>query len=182
MAMALGRDIGLYHLDLQHLKTNTHMTQRAGQRDPDNGAGYLSSRSFWTSRDGSGLHPQLLPSSLWSASTTTMSSTFKKSFTWDYMKYKRVTLHLDNLKRDPLETQHPKFENSRLGFIESVHERKWQMRHPSCRLPPGWSSTLFPTYSPKGPENVKITTLYRCTGRLLLGPPHGKTTTVVSSK
>ena len=32
-------------------------------------------------------------------------------------------LGLNNLKRDPLETQHPKFENSRLGFIESVHER-----------------------------------------------------------
>ena len=29
----------------------------------------------------------------------------------------------NNLKRDPLETQPPKFENSRLGFIESVHER-----------------------------------------------------------
>ena len=29
--------------------------------------------------------------------------------------------HLDNLERDP-EIQHPKFENSRLGFIESVHE------------------------------------------------------------
>ena len=29
----------------------------------------------------------------------------------------------NNLKRDPLETQHPEFENSRLGFIESVHER-----------------------------------------------------------
>ena len=25
--------------------------------------------------------------------------------------------------KDPLEIQHPKFENSRLGFIESVHER-----------------------------------------------------------
>ena len=28
-----------------------------------------------------------------------------------------------NLKGDPLEIQHPKFENSRLGLIESVHER-----------------------------------------------------------
>ena len=26
-------------------------------------------------------------------------------------------------KKDPLEIQHPKFENSRRGFIESVHER-----------------------------------------------------------
>ena len=31
-------------------------------------------------------------------------------------------LQLNNLKGDPLEIQHPKFENSRLGFIESVHE------------------------------------------------------------
>ena len=29
---------------------------------------------------------------------------------------------LNNLKRDPLETQHPKFEESRHGFIESVHK------------------------------------------------------------
>ena len=26
-------------------------------------------------------------------------------------------------KKDPLEIQHPKLENSRCGFIESVHER-----------------------------------------------------------
>ena len=51
----------------------------------------------------------------------------------------------------------------------------------------GLSATPFPNkgvefYSPKGPENVKIT-LYRCTctGRLL-EPPHGTTTAVVSSK
>ena len=25
--------------------------------------------------------------------------------------------------KDPLEIQHPNFENSRLGFIESVHDR-----------------------------------------------------------
>ena len=29
----------------------------------------------------------------------------------------------NNLKRDPLEIQHPTFKNIRLGFIESVHER-----------------------------------------------------------
>ena len=29
---------------------------------------------------------------------------------------------LTNLKRDPLEIQHPKFENSRLGFTESDNE------------------------------------------------------------
>ena len=33
------------------------------------------------------------------------------------------TSESNNLKRDPLEIQHPKFENSRLGLIESVHER-----------------------------------------------------------
>ena len=30
---------------------------------------------------------------------------------------------LNNLKSNLLEIQHPKFENSRLGFVESVHER-----------------------------------------------------------
>ena len=34
----------------------------------------------------------------------------------------RIDLILHNLKRDPLKIQHPKFENSRLGFIEYVHE------------------------------------------------------------
>ena len=29
----------------------------------------------------------------------------------------------NSLKGDPLEIQHPKFENSRLGLIESVNER-----------------------------------------------------------
>ena len=33
------------------------------------------------------------------------------------------TSESNNLKGDPLEIQHPKFENSRLGLIESVHER-----------------------------------------------------------
>ena len=33
------------------------------------------------------------------------------------------TSQSNNLKGDPLEIQHPKFENSRLGLIESVHER-----------------------------------------------------------
>ena len=33
------------------------------------------------------------------------------------------TSESNNLKGDHLEIQHPKFENSRLGLIESVHER-----------------------------------------------------------
>ena len=28
-----------------------------------------------------------------------------------------------SVKKDPLEIQHPKLENSRLGFIESIHAR-----------------------------------------------------------
>ena len=45
---------------------------------------------------------------------------------------------------------------------------------------PGLSATLLPNksvepYSPKEPENVKITTLYRCSGRLF----RAATTTVV---
>ena len=78
---------------------------------------------------------------------------------------------LDNLKRDPLETQHPKFGNSRLRFTEL-------MAHATSLTPPriSLSATLFQNksvepYSAKGPENVKLT-LYRCTG-YCLGPPHG---------
>ena len=33
------------------------------------------------------------------------------------------TSESNKLKGDPLEVQHPKFENSRLGLTESVHER-----------------------------------------------------------
>ena len=33
------------------------------------------------------------------------------------------TSESNSLKGDPLEIQHPKFEDSRLGLIESVHER-----------------------------------------------------------
>ena len=33
------------------------------------------------------------------------------------------TSESNNLKEDPLEIQHPKFENSRLGLTESIHER-----------------------------------------------------------
>ena len=32
-------------------------------------------------------------------------------------------LHQLSVKKGPLEIQHPKLENSRRGFIESVHER-----------------------------------------------------------
>ena len=32
-------------------------------------------------------------------------------------------LHQLSVKKDPLEMQHPKLENGRRGFIESVHER-----------------------------------------------------------
>ena len=43
------------------------------------------------------------------------------------------------------------------------------MRHSSRRLAPSWaqlcSQISVEPYIPKGPANVKITTLYRCTGR-----------------
>ena len=52
------------------------------------------------------------------------------------------------------------------------------MRHPSRRLASGWalfcSQLSVEPYNPKGPENVKITTLYRCTGRLLRAGTHRK--------
>ena len=34
-----------------------------------------------------------------------------------------AALHQLSIKKDPLEIQHPKFENSRRSFSESVHER-----------------------------------------------------------
>ena len=86
----------------------------------------------------------------------------------------------NNKKRDPLEVQHPKFESSGLDLIKSVTDAI-SLTPPS----PGLSATLLPNisepYSPKGPDNVKITALYRCTGRLLR-PPHGITTAAVISK
>ena len=36
-----------------------------------------------------------------------------------YMAQRHLLLVLNNLKRDPLETQHPKLENSRQGFIKT---------------------------------------------------------------
>ena len=39
-----------------------------------------------------------------------------------HVKYVKETTR-NNLNGDPLEIHHPKFENSRLGLIESVHER-----------------------------------------------------------
>ena len=68
---------------------------------------------------------------------------------------KIISLDQNNLKRDPSDIQHPKFENSRLGLI--VHE----MIADETSLTP--SATLFPNksvepYSPKGPGYVKITT------------------------
>ena len=41
---------------------------------------------------------------------------------------------INNVKRDPLEIQHPKYEKHRLGLIESVHERYWKMGHLSRPL------------------------------------------------
>ena len=52
---------------------------------------------------------------------------------------------------------------------------------------PGLSATLpsnkrVEPYSPKGPESVKITTLYIDVRGDFLGPPHGTTTAVEVSK
>ena len=47
---------------------------------------------------------------------------------------------INNLKGDPLEMQHPKFENSRLGFIhESVHVMRYNGR---CDIPHGANAAI----------------------------------------
>ena len=43
------------------------------------------------------------------------------------------TDHINNLKRDPLEIQHPTFGTSRLGLIESVYERYWHNSKGKCK-------------------------------------------------
>ena len=45
--------------------------------------------------------------------------TVEKRFVDSFSPYLQYII----FKKDPLEIQHPKFENSRLSFIESVHER-----------------------------------------------------------
>ena len=58
------------------------------------------------------------------------------------------------------------------------------MRHPSHHLVPGSAQfcyqILVEPYSPRGPENVKITALQVIRG-YVLGPPDGTTTAVLSS-
>ena len=76
--------------------------------------------------------------------------------------------HQLSVKKDPLEIQHPKLENSRCGPFMRDNGR-CDILH--SRLAPSWallcSQISVEPYIPKGPANVKITTLYR------LGPPHG---------
>ena len=58
--------------------------------------------------------------------TIAYQNTLSKKSTQNVIKALPVvikTSESNNLKGDPLEIHHPKFENSRLGLIESVHER-----------------------------------------------------------
>ena len=58
--------------------------------------------------------------------TTAYQNTIKTKSKQNVIKALPVvikTSESNNLKGDPLEIQHPKFENSRFGLIESVHER-----------------------------------------------------------
>ena len=52
------------------------------------------------------------------------------------------TSESNNLKGDPLEIQYPKSEKSRLGLIESVHERWCDIPH---RLAPVWAQLVYQT-------------------------------------
>ena len=58
--------------------------------------------------------------------TIAYQNTLSKKSTQNVIKALPVvikTSESNSLKGDPLEIQHPKLENSRLGLIESVHER-----------------------------------------------------------
>ena len=44
----------------------------------------------------------------------------KKKIRWRWTDRRKLAMTLNNLKRDPLEIQHPKFENSRRGVTEST--------------------------------------------------------------
>ena len=58
--------------------------------------------------------------------TIAYQNTLSKKSTQNVIKALHVvikTCQSNNLKGDPLEIQHPKFEKSRLDLIESVHER-----------------------------------------------------------
>ena len=58
------------------------------------------------------------------------------------LAFQKVAKTDNNLKRDPLEIQHPTFENSRLGFIESSLGIMVDVT--SFTLPsPGLSATLL---------------------------------------
>ena len=58
--------------------------------------------------------------------TIAYQNILSKQFTQNVTKALPVvikTSNSNNMKGDPLEIQHPKFENSRHGLIESVHEK-----------------------------------------------------------
>ena len=83
----------------------------------------------------------------------------------------------NNLKRDPLEKQHPKFENIRLAGSLAMMADATSLMPPSS----GFSATLFPNksaelYSPKEPQHKNNIRGY------FLGPPHDTTTAGVISK
>ena len=76
--------------------------------------------------------------------------------------------------RDPLEIQRPKFEKKKKTKKKKEKNKKKTTKKKtgysghSYRLAPGWAKLcsqiklLNPHLSPKGPENGKLTTLYRC--------------------
>ena len=77
----------------------------------------------------------------------------------------QLLLSLNNRKSDPLEIQHPKLETTNKSWLSLF--MKWQIRHPSRCLVPGWAQLCSQIKVGPGPENVNITSLYRCRLRLL---------------
>ena len=74
-----------------------------------------------------GLSAALLANTFWTLQDQRTRKKIITLYRCTGRRFRVATLHndsyCDNLKRGPLEIQHPKFENRRLGFTESVHER-----------------------------------------------------------
>ena len=82
-------------------------------------------------------------------------------------KLRYLMTHTSNLKRWSFGIQHPKFENRRLGLIESVHESYWKMQHPSRLLALGWVILSFQlNVEPNNPKGQPRSIIHKTPWRI----------------